>query len=112
MSRGFLTLSVVMLATVVCAPAAGAAALRPAPTAPPSYARATEQVKRQGWSCVAVKGDRAGNGFAYTVGLSSKHLPELGVFGTADPATACGAIDRVARAGCALRSARQKRTSR
>ena len=44
-----------------------------------------------------MKGHRPENGFAYSVGLSSKHLPELGIFGTDDPATACSAIDRVAR---------------
>ncbi len=63
----------------------------------PSYEHAQEHVRQHGWSCVAVKGDRAVNGFAYSVGLSSKHLPELGIFGTDDPGVACSAIDRVAR---------------
>ncbi len=65
---------------------------------PRFYSRATDQVKHQGWSCIAVKGDRPENGFAYSIGLSGKQLPELGIFGTDDPATACSAIDRVARA--------------
>ena len=62
-----------------------------------SYDHAADQVKHQGWSCIAVKGDRAQNAFAYSMGLSSKHLPELGIFGTDDPAGACAAVDRVAR---------------
>jgi hypothetical protein len=44
-----------------------------------------------------VKGDRAEHAFAYSGGLSSKHLPELGMFGTDDPSVACAALDRVAR---------------
>ena len=62
-----------------------------------SYDDAKTRIAKQGWSCIGVKGDRAENGFAYSVGLSSKHLPELGVFGTDDPAVACAAVDRVAR---------------
>jgi len=77
--------------------AANVAANPPAPDAL-RYSRATNQVHRQGWSCVAVNGGRPENGFAYSVGMSGKHLPELGIFGTDDPATACSAIDRVARA--------------
>jgi hypothetical protein len=64
--------------------------------AAPDYARAKDEVRQRGWSCVRVKADRAEHAFAYSVGLSSKHLPELGVFGTDDPAVACAAIDRVA----------------
>ena len=63
----------------------------------PDYAHAQEQVRQRGWSCVSVNADRAEHAFAYTVGLSSKHLPELGMFGTGDPSVACAAIDRVAR---------------
>ncbi len=73
--------------------------------APRSYDDTTMRVTKQGWSCVGVKGDRAANGFAYSVGLSSKHLPELGVFGTDDPAIACAAVDRVARILVAARRA-------
>lgn len=65
--------------------------------ASPEYDHAKDQVRRHGWSCVQVKADRAEHAFAYSVGLTSKHLPELGVFGTDDPAVACAAIDRVAR---------------
>lgn len=61
------------------------------------YEHTKDQVWQRGWSCVAVKADRPEHAFAYSVGLSSKHLPELGVFGTEDPAIACAAIDRVAR---------------
>ena len=66
--------------------------------AAPEYAQAQDQVRQRGWSCVSVKADRAEHAFAYSVGLSGKHLPELGIFGTDDPAVACAAIDRVARA--------------
>jgi hypothetical protein len=66
--------------------------------AAPDYVRAKDQVRQRGWSCVQVKADRAEHAFAYSVGLSTKHLPELGVFGTGDPAVACAAIDRVAGA--------------
>jgi hypothetical protein len=65
--------------------------------AAPEYERAKDQVRQRGWSCVPVKAGRAEHAFAYSVGLSSKHLPELGVFGTDDPSVACAAIDRVAR---------------
>jgi hypothetical protein len=65
--------------------------------APRDYAHVQDQVRQRGWSCVQVKGDRAEHAFAYSVGLSSKHLPELGMFGTDDPSVACAAIDRVAR---------------
>jgi hypothetical protein len=88
---------VVLFAAPLHAPAAYAAANGSAPDAV-RYSRATDQVKHQGWSCIPVKGERPENAFAYSVGLSSKHLPELGIFGTDDPATACSAIDRVARA--------------
>lgn len=77
-----------MLALAVAASFASAAA---------DYAHAKDQVRHQGWSCVAVKADRPEHAFAYSVGLSGKHLPELGIFGTDDPAVACAAIDRVAR---------------
>jgi uncharacterized protein DUF4262 len=62
-----------------------------------AYEHAQDQVRHRGWLCVQVKADRAEHAFAYSVGLSSKHLPELGMFGTDDPAVACAAIDRVAR---------------
>jgi hypothetical protein len=63
----------------------------------PEYARAQDQVRQRGWSCVQVKAGRAERAFAYSVGLTSKHLPELGMFGVDDTAVACAAIDRVAR---------------
>ncbi len=66
--------------------------------AAPDYAHVLEQVRQHGWSCVQVRADRTDHAFAYSVGLTSKHLPELGMFGTDDPAVACAAIDRVARA--------------
>ena len=83
---------------VVSLSAANAAGNPHQPNTLPSYDEATAQAAAQGWSCVAVKGDRPGNGFAYSIGLSSKHLPELGVFATDDVANACSAIDRVAKA--------------
>jgi hypothetical protein len=83
---------------LVSALVASFAASLPAQAAGVSYDRATDQVKQQGWSCVAVKGARAESSFAYSMGLTSKHLPELGIFGTDDPAGACAAVDRVARA--------------
>ncbi|MDQ6942493.1 MAG: DUF4262 domain-containing protein [Candidatus Eremiobacteraeota bacterium] len=82
---------------VVSVSAANAAANRQQPNTLRSYADAKAQAAAQGWSCVAVKADRPGNGFAYSIGLSSKHLPELGVFATDDVANACSAIDRVAK---------------
>ena len=98
MTRAVPALAVIVLfAAPLHATAANVAANPPVPDAP-RYSRATDQVKHQGWSCIPVKGDYPENGFAYSVGLSSKHLPELGIFGTDDPATACAAIDRVARA--------------
>jgi Domain of unknown function (DUF4262) len=66
--------------------------------APSEYGRVQDHVRKSGWSCVQVKADRADHAFAYSVGLTSKRLPELGIFGTDDPAVACAAIDRVARA--------------
>jgi|GEM_PF-5498740 len=78
----------VVLALAVAASFAAAA---------PEYEHAKDQVRQRGWSCVRVKADRAEQAFAYSVGLSSKHLPELGIFGTDDPSVACAAIDRVAR---------------
>ncbi len=99
MIRSFVTLGIATFAAAtVAAPAAGIPAHRPAAAPIRSYDNAKDQAKQRGWSCIAVKGDRADNGFAYSVGLSSKHLPELGIFGTDDPATACSAIDRVAQA--------------
>jgi hypothetical protein len=68
-----------------------------AAAAPSEYGRVQDHVRKGGWSCVQVKADRAEHAFAYSVGLTSKHLPELGVFGTDDPSVACAAIDRVAR---------------
>jgi uncharacterized protein DUF4262 len=76
--------------------ALGAAASLAAPAR--EYEHAQDQIRERGWSCVAVKAQRAEHAFAYSVGLSGKHLPELGVFGTDDPSVACSAIDRVARA--------------
>jgi hypothetical protein len=64
--------------------------------APSEYGRVQDQVRKDGWSCVHERADTA-NAFAYSVGLTSKQLPELGIFGTDDPAVACAAIDRVAR---------------
>jgi Domain of unknown function (DUF4262) len=61
------------------------------------YGRVQGEVRKSGWSCVQVKADRPEHAFAYSVGLTSKHLPELGLFGTDDPAVACAAIGRVAR---------------
>ena len=75
-----------------------AAANRLVPASPRTYGDVKAQATRYGWTCVSVKGDRAGNGFAYSVGLTSKHLPELGVFATDDVANACKAIDRVVTA--------------
>ena len=63
----------------------------------PDYEHTQDQVRRRGWSCVQVKADRPEHAFAYSVGLTSKHLPELGMFGVDDTAVACAAIDRVAR---------------
>jgi len=65
--------------------------------APRAYEHVQDQVRQRGWACVTVDGDRAEHAFAYSVGLSGKHLPELGIFGTEDPQVACSAIDRVAR---------------
>ncbi len=62
-----------------------------------AYEHAQDQVRRHGWSCVQVKADRPEHAFAYSVGLSGKGLPELGMFGVDDTAVACAAIDRVAR---------------
>jgi len=94
------TLPALGIIAVLAAPQWGAAADAANRRSPDAtrYSRATDQVKRQGWSCIPMKGDRPEHGFAYSVGLSSKHLPELGIFGTDDPETACSAIDRVARA--------------
>jgi hypothetical protein len=64
---------------------------------PRSYDGVKADVAKHGWTCVAVSGDRPERRFAYSVGLSSKHLPELGIFGTDEPGVACSAIDRVAR---------------
>jgi uncharacterized protein DUF4262 len=88
------------LALLFAAPLDAAANTLSNPLAPEAlrYSRAADQVRHQGWSCIAVKGDRAQHAFAYSMGLSSKHLPELGIFGTDDPAGACAAVDRVARA--------------
>ncbi len=98
MTRAVPALALVLLfAAPLHATPANAAASRSTSDAV-RYSRATDQVKHRGWSCIPVSGDRPENGFAYSVGLSSKHLPELGIFGTDDPATACSAIDRVARA--------------
>ena len=72
-----------------------AAAASFAATAPDG--RTNDQVRGRGWSCVQVKAARPQHAFAYSVGLTSKHLPELGMFGIDDPAVACAAIDRVAR---------------
>ncbi|MDP9105626.1 MAG: DUF4262 domain-containing protein [Candidatus Eremiobacteraeota bacterium] len=88
---------VLLFAAPLRATAANAASKQPTPDAP-RYSRATDQVKHQGWSCIAVTGNRPENGFAYSMGLSGKQLPELGIFGTDDPSTACAAVDRVARA--------------
>jgi hypothetical protein len=63
----------------------------------PDYGHVQTQIRQRGWACVSVKADRPEHAFAYSVGLSGKHLPELGMFGTGDPAVACAAIDRVAR---------------
>ncbi len=63
----------------------------------PEYAHAQDQIRQRGWSCVQVKAGRAEHAFAYSVGLTGKHLPELGMFGIDKPAVACAAIDRVAR---------------
>jgi uncharacterized protein DUF4262 len=65
--------------------------------APGAYEHVQDQVRQRGWSCVQVKAAREERAFAYSVGLTSKHLPELGMFGTDDPSIACAAIDRVAR---------------
>ena len=97
--RGLLVPVVVaLLAGAPPAAADGAAADRAAHADLRLYDRAKDQVKQHGWWCVPVRGARGERGFAYSMGLSGKHLPELGIFGTDDPATACAAIDRVARA--------------
>ena len=93
----------VLVGFAFAAATAGAAAASVAADRLPSdtlryYEHAKAQAVKHGWSCIAVKGDRADNGFAYTMGLSSKHLPELAVFATDDTANACAAIDRVAKA--------------
>ena len=61
------------------------------------YQHVQDQIRQRGWSCVQVKSGAPEHAFAYSVGLSGKHLPELGMFGSGDPAVACAAIDRVAR---------------
>ena len=70
-----------------------------ASTAAPAreYEHAKDDVRLRGWSCIQVKADRPEHAFAYSVGLASKHLPELGMFGVDDTAVACAAIGRVAR---------------
>ena len=85
--RSFRFVTDTLLALAVAASCAGAS----------EYQHAQDQVRERGWSCVQVKANRPQDAFAYSVGLSSKQLPELGMFGVDDSAVACAAIDRVAR---------------
>jgi hypothetical protein len=58
----------------------------------PYYNGAKAKVLKNGWTCMAISGEHGGTGFAYTVGLSSKGLPELSVFEADDTGAACTAI--------------------
>lgn len=65
----------------------------------PYYQGLTETVRKHGWACVFVheNGDRDKQVVAYTVGLSSKHVPELMLLTGDDSDAACTMLNQVAR---------------
>lgn len=65
------------------------------PAAVPIYRNLTATVAKHGWACVAVGGKASHGGFAYTMGLSSKDLPEL-LFDGDSTEAACGALNEAA----------------
>jgi hypothetical protein len=68
------------------------------------YAKLDATVAKYGWSCVWV-GDDAKSGYAYTVGLSGKHLPELLIDTSDDESASCTMLNVVAKKLIARRAA-------
>ena len=60
------------------------------------YAKLDRNVAQHGWACVFV-GDDKKRGFAYTVGLSAKHLPELLINTGEDSKVSCTMLNVVAK---------------
>jgi len=59
------------------------------------YAKLERNVAQHGWACVFVGDDK--HGFAYTVGLSAKHLPELLIDTQEDSKVSCTMLNVVAK---------------
>jgi len=60
------------------------------------YAKLETNVAQHGWACVFV-GDDDKHGFAYTIGLSGKHLPELLIDTQEDSKVSCTMLNVVAK---------------
>ncbi|MDB5069996.1 MAG: hypothetical protein JWM87_1107 [Candidatus Eremiobacteraeota bacterium] len=67
------------------------------PDGEPVYARIDANVARHGWACVFVADDEGKAGWADTVGLSAKNVPELLIDSNDDEDAQCAMLNLVAR---------------